>query len=550
MSLCVADIAEKARLVAAATPMSALVALMREDSSCEWLTVVEARKPVGLLSRAAIMEMSATSTPGALTVLTAGELVPADPYRIRGDLPVAEIALTHQDDGYARLRGGAMVTKGRKYLGVVTLPNLLKAVAQENAAQAQAMQGTPAIAREPDDINAASDPLPETPTMVETTQYLLAKLAHEVRTPLTGMMGLAEMLASRIQDSEHRDIAETIVRSGGTLDRILRDTLDYVSLESGKQQIKPEAADLTELVTELRQLWSAQSARRGLSLRVGFTPGGPHRVSVDLGRVRQVLNNLISNALKFTPEGGVTVDVSAIPSGENYQLCVEVADTGRGLSETDKARLFKAFETGAKSQAGPGWGLGLTISQSLARHLGGELTVSDNPGGGAIFRLTVPVEDCAAPASTQAPVLKSGRFALGKVLVVEDHEPCAMVVTSALETAGWQVEQVATLSGAHAALNMEEYQAILTDLNLIDGSALSLIHDIRQRGGANSDIPVLTLTAEISQQAQQACLAMGADRALRKPINGPLLVATLADVLMHRAAGHTTVTQLRGRMAG
>lgn len=549
MPLRVADLAEKVRLISATTPMSWIVQLMLDDQTCTHLTIVEDRKPIGLLSRATVMELSATSTDAALGLLTAGEMIPSQPLRVRADWPAAKVALAYQDDDFAQLRGGAMVTDGKRYLGVVTLPRLLKAVAKENAARAKAMK-VQAPHPEPAPVATLVTETPHNaPTMVETTQYLLAKLAHEVRTPLTGMMGLAELLASRTRGTEHNEIAETIVRSGDTLDRILRDTLDYVSLESGKQQITPEAADLTELVSDLRRLWSAQSARRGLSLRVGFVPGGPHRVSVDLGRVRQVINNLVSNALKFTRAGGVTVDVETSALGTGHQLIVTVADTGRGISAADKQRYFNAFETQHTAEDGPGWGLGLTISQSLAKHLGGQLKVSDNPGGGSVFTLNVPVERCETPELPDTPVLKSGRFALGKVLVVEDHEPCAMVVTSALETAGWEVEQVATLVGARAAMANASYQAVLTDLNLIDGSALSLINDIRQHGGENADIPILTLTAEISPQAEQACLAIGADRALRKPINGPLLVATLADVLMHHAAGHHTVAQLRGRLA-
>ena len=547
MTVRVADLAEKVRLISAQTAMSDLVQLLLTETDCEWLTVVQDRKPAGLISRSAVMELSASSTDAALSVLTVGEFVPKDVFRINGDLPAAQVALEHQGDDYQKLRGGAMVTQRRRYLGVVTLPQLLKAVAKENAARAKAMKQDPAV-QEP--VEETPAPSIETAPHVKDTQYLLATLAHEVRTPLTGMMGLAEMLAGRLRDSETRDIAETIVRSGDTLDRILKDTLDYVSLESGKININPEPADLTDLVSDLRRLWSVQSSRRGLALHVGFTPNGPHRVNVDLGRVRQVVNNLVSNALKFTRQGGVSVTIGTQPLGQGLMLSVEVADTGRGIAGSEKERFFRAFEKGQLPEDAPGWGLGLTISHSLARHLGGQLSLADNPGGGAVFTLMIPVTACETKPEKPAKSLKSGRFSLGEVLVIEDHEACAMVVISALEKAGWVVHQTSSLAQAEEMLSAQSFQAILTDLHLIDGSALTLIDSIRQRAGPNADIPILAMTADITAGTRQACLAMGADRALSKPIQGPALVATMADVLMARAAGDLSVPQLRGRMAG
>ena len=546
MTVRVADLAEKVRLISAQTPMSDLVQLLLSETDCEWLTVVQDRKPAGLISRSAVMELSASSTDAALSVLTVGEFVPKDVFRINGDLPAAQVALEHQRDDYQKLRGGAMVTQGRRYLGVVTLPQLLKAVAMENAARAKAMKQDTSV---PEPAEETPAPSADTPTNVKDTQYLLATLAHEVRTPLTGMMGLAEMLAGRLQDPETRDIAETIVRSGDTLDRILKDTLDYVSLESGKININPEPADLTDLVNDLRRLWSVQSSRRGLALHVGFTPNGPHRVSVDLGRVRQVVNNLVSNALKFTRQGGVSVTIGTQPLGQGLMLSVEVADTGRGIAGSDKERFFRAFEKGQIPEDAPGWGLGLTISHSLARHLGGQLSLADNPGGGAVFTLMIPVTACETKPVKPTRTLKSGRFSLGEVLVIEDHEACAMVVISALEKAGWVVQHTSSLAQAEEMLSAQSFQAILTDLHLIDGSALTLIDSIRQCAGPNADTPILAMTADITAGTRQACLAMGADRALSKPIQGPALVATLADVLMARAAGDLSVPQLRGRIA-
>ena len=555
MPVRVGEIAETTRLIGDDTTIASVLALFLADGDCEWLTVVKDRRPAGLLKRDNIMELAASSGPEALHALTAGEMIDLKPLRIDAAIPVAKLAMDHQGSNFRQLLNGAIVTRERRFIGVLTLPALLKAVARENAARAHAMRQ--ASVETPITSEAAPPaPSPE-PTVraayapsASNTQYLMATLAHEVRTPLTGMMGLAEMLASRLQDSESKEIAQTIVQSGDTLDRILKDTLDYVSLESGAQKISPEPSDLGQLVGELRRLWSAQASRRGLSLYIGLAPDGPHRIDVDIGKVRQVTNNLISNALKFTSRGGVSVTLGTRTLGETLMLDVEVADTGRGIAKADRERFFKAFEKGEMVADAPGWGLGLTICHALARHLGGRLTLTDNPGGGSIFTLSAPVTTSAIVTMESGRTLKSGRFSLGDVLVIEDHEACAMVMIKALETAGWTVHHAASLHLAEEVLARRDFQAILSDLHLGDGSALSLIESLRRQEPAERATPILVTTADLTDAARQACLTIGADRVIAKPVQGPELVATLADVLMSHAAEMPSLPQLRRRLAG
>ena len=543
MAICVGQIVERVRLVAAETSLASVVQSFLADPDSHVLTAVRERKPLGLLQRAAVMELAASSGQAALSSLKVSDVVGETPLRIDAKMAVGQLALEHRGDGYARLRGGVIVTEERRYVGVLTLPSLLKALAEENAARAKAMRGQVAPTA-PVSISSAARQTP-----AEQTQFLLATLAHEIRTPLTGMMGLAEMLAARLPDPENRDVAQTIVQSGESLDRILKDTLDFVSLESGKRKLAPETAVLNDFASELRRLWAGQSARRGLTLSVDVSRDAAAQLEVDLGRVRQVVNNLISNALKFTHEGSVSVCIDTQPVGRQLMLSVEVADTGRGIAEADKDRFFKAFERGEMLKDTPGWGLGLTISHALARHLGGQLTVSDNPGGGSVFTLMVPVSSSKLVVMPTVKARKSGRFTLGEVLVIEDHEACAMVVMEALRQAGWIVRHAHSIAQAEELMARQDFQAILTDLHLVDGTALSMIDRLRHQPGAHQTVPILVMTADIGEGTRQACLAMGADRALNKPIQGPALVATLADALMSRAAGDIVTPLLRGRLA-
>ncbi|MEL7541675.1 MAG: ATP-binding protein [Pseudomonadota bacterium] len=371
-------------------------------------------------------------------------------------------------------------------------------------------------------------------------------------TPLTAIMGLSEMLAGKVRDEYEKDLAQTIVRSSHTLDRILTDTLDFARLEAGKLNVNKEAADLTELTDDLRRLWASEASRRGLALRIGFIPDGPHYVQTDLGRVRQIANNLISNALKFTKEGEISTTLSTQSLGGALMLTLSVADTGRGLTPKQRERFMKVFEKGPEIDGVKGWGLGLTISRALATGLGGDLTYADNPKGGSVFTLSIPVERVSNTATKldEPATPKRGKFELGDILLVEDHEASAMIVINALEQAGWTVHHAGTLHAAESYVALTKFQAVITDLHLPDGNSMNFIDGLRRQGGVNAATPVIALTADTTESRRQACLAVGADRAMKKPVTGPELVATIADVLMSRAAGHVSTVELRGRMAG
>ncbi|MEM9226205.1 MAG: ATP-binding protein, partial [Pseudomonadota bacterium] len=325
---------------------------------------------------------------------------------------------------------------------------------------------------------------------------------------------------------------------------------DFGRLGAGKLKLNVEPADLSDLANELRNLWAPQSRRRGLSLMIGLSPDVPSLIKVDTGRVRQIANNLISNALKFTSRGGVTVSIAVHPVAGRTMLSVEVADTGTGIPDKDKTRLFKAFETGAEpGERLPGWGLGLSISNALAKHLDGSLSVADNPAGGAVFTLLVPVEKARPAELVGGERLKSGRFALGEALLIEDHEPSAFIVTDALTTAGWSVVRAKSLSAARKMTGAKRFQVILTDLHLIDGHAGPFVETLRAGSGLNKTQPIAAITADVSGSVEQVCRAQGFDRVIRKPVQGPALVANLADLLMSHAAGKISRPALRGRLA-
>lgn len=563
MAVRIGDLVDAVSLVSADTPLSVAISRFQADSTCTCFTVVRDRKPIGLLHRHTAMEIAVSVVDGGAERICAGDIAETAPILLDGRMLAAQAAVKYRKDDYAKLRKGAFVKTEGRYAGVLSFSKLMKAVALENAARAKAMKAAPSAAPEPvaapepepvitETEPAAPEPVMDTPyASAVSVQSLMATLVHEVRTPLTGMMGMAEILDGRLQRTDNRDMAQSIAQSGETLNHILKDTLDYASLQAGALPHRSEASDLNDLAVELRREWATKASKKGLGLHIAFNPGGPPKVQADLRRIRQICDILIRNALRQTRQGQISVSISTSPIADQQMLTVEIADTGRGADDEVMASIQSAFGSGAALQGVPGWGLGLTICNSFARHLGGQMQLERNPGGGNMFTLSLPVKAALSLAKkyrdTSRP--KSGRFALGDVLLIEDHEACALIVMDALEQAGWNVRHAATLACAREALIEQPYQAILTDLHLTDGNALTLIEEIRRQGGENGGVPILALTADGTDGSRQACLAMGADRALKKPLYGPELVATLADVLMSRASANLTTGQLRGRLA-
>ncbi len=529
------DFVQKAKPISAAAPLSRVVDMFQSDASAKYFILVRDKRPAGLISRTNAFELAVGAKDGQLDQLAIGDLVTARALIMKSDTTVQDFITRAGKHLEAVIARGCIIVEDKRFKGVLSPDRLQQALIQ-------ALADTPAPVIPTVPGPGLQDP-PSSP--------LLGTLAHEIRTPLTAIMGLSEILATRIRDDDNKDIAQTIVRSSQTLDRILTDTLDFASLEAGKLNVRSESADLTELVSDLRRLWSTEASRRSLSFRVGFIPDGPHWVDTDLGRIRQIANNLISNALKFTREGEVGVTISTQTMGQSLMLSLSVTDTGRGLTSDQRDRFMEVFEKGPEIDGVKGWGLGLTISRALAGGMGGQLRHSDNPGGGSIFTLTIPVKRAASePANwIEQTVPRKGKFELGDILLVEDHEASAMVVINALEEAGWTVHHAGTVHAAESYIALTEFQAILTDLHLPDGNAMTFIDGIRRRGGMNSSIPIIAMTADITDGRRQACVAMGADHALKKPISGPTLVATIADTLMSRSAGHVTPVELRGRLA-
>jgi signal transduction histidine kinase len=228
----------------------------------------------------------------------------------------------------------------------------------------------------------------------------LAFMAHEVRTPRGGIIGLAELIGSEPLSPEQKKHLHLVESSGQSLLKLISDTLDFSKLDTDHLDLEIEPVDLQELVGEICELFSASARHKNLALRHEIDSAIPGKVKTDPYRLRQVLTNLISNALKFTQQGGVTVLVeshSVIASSRKRSLQFRVCDTGQGISAEEIARLFKPYSqaNAAVARQHGGTGLGLSIAQRLTRLLGGDIRVESTPGKGSTFTVEIVVEDVA-----------------------------------------------------------------------------------------------------------------------------------------------------------
>ncbi len=541
------DIARPARIISAKARLSRIIRAFHADTDCRAFILARDGKPVGLIHRAAAMELAAASTPEALETLRAGDLTTKELQFADANMTVERLIGLNADQDRDFDPDIVVVQDGR-VAGFICVEQLTFSLAEQAAKREGRIRHLQKQLTEAE----KAPPAPATPAAAQrpaqAEHTLLATLAHEIRTPLTGMMGLAEMLATKKLDAEAQDLAETIVRSGQNLDRIVTDTLDFARLGAGRLAVSDEPSDMNIFAEDLRALWMAQSKRRDLSLTIHVSHDVPTYIKTDTARLQQIVNNLISNALKFTRQGGISVRIATHALGEQLMLSIEVADTGRGIPDADKERLFSAFETEEGNPTVKGWGLGLTICNAMANHLGGSLTVSDNPGGGSVFTLLAPVKR-VRPELVATARPKSGKFVLGSALLIEDHEASAFIIEDALSTAGWVVQRVANLADAETALQRTLFQVVLTDLHLPDGHAGTLSERIRGGLGLNAATPLIAVTADIASSDEQIRRFYGFDRVVRKPVQGPALVASIADVLMAGSAGKLDKPDLRGRLA-
>ncbi len=370
----------------------------------------------------------------------------------------------------------------------------------------------------------------------------LATMSHEIRTPMNGILGMAQLLLMpNLTDAERRDYARTILNSGQTLLTLLNDILDLSKVESGKFKIESIVLDPRQILHESQALFAESAARKGLRLQSEWI-GLPQRYQGDPHRLRQMLSNLMGNAIKFTVKGGVKIEARELERDDKTALLeFSVSDTGIGIPKDKHATLFEPFtqaDSSTTRQFG-GTGLGLSIVRSLARLMGGDVGLESQTGAGSRFWFRVRADLVAANQdsrqmaragdSLNAMETPPGQLS-GRVLVVEDNPTNQQVIEALLASLGVQcVLEDNGQKGVDAIARGESPDAIIMDLHMpvMDGySATAHIRQWEQEHGSRRH-PIVALTADAFEVDRQQCLAAGMDDFMTKPAQLETLHAVL-----------------------
>jgi signal transduction histidine kinase/AmiR/NasT family two-component response regulator len=384
----------------------------------------------------------------------------------------------------------------------------------------------------------------------EAKTEFLANLSHEIRTPLNGVLGMADVMARTPLAPLQRDIVQTIATSAEALNQVLSDLLDFSQLESGRLEIVSETFDLETVVADCQATYDAIARRKKLGLVVEVAEAARRRVTGDPNRLRQILANLISNALKFTDRGRVAVHVDLDEAGRCRFV---VSDTGRGFAPEEAERLFARFEQadGSSTRLHGGLGLGLAICRQLAERMGGTISATAQPGAGAVFTLVLPLRSPEGEA-TDPPALEASQSAdtaggALRVLVTDDNATNRMVAELIMASIGAEVTCAENGQEAVNAFDQSPFDVVLMDLQMpvMDGlTATRAIRELEAERGL-SRTPVVVVSANIMPEQRAASAAAGADDHLGKPVRAEELIAAVVRVIQGSDLGPDLGPNLR-----
>jgi signal transduction histidine kinase len=367
----------------------------------------------------------------------------------------------------------------------------------------------------------------------------LATTSHEIRTPLNGILGMTQvLLADRKVAPDVREKVSIVHGAGEAMKALVDDLLDVAKMETGKASVSPAELDLAELISQVAQLWSQPAANKALALTV-CSQDVPQRIIEDGPRLKQILSNLMSNAIKFTDQGSVALTAQVEVQGTQERLLLSVTDTGIGIPADQIEEAFESFKQldGGLTRKHAGTGLGLTICRNLAAALGGTIVVTSQVGTGSTFTVSLPLHRAPVEAITvSAPPAAAGALAGARLLIVEANPLAQSVMRALLQTKVGSLQLAASPADALVTLETAGADLVLAEVGALGLDVPGQLEAIRRLVAAAKGAPVAALCSSPDAEMITALGDAGAAGVLRKPINGPNLLTQLDALATRKGA--------------
>ena len=482
--------------------------------------VDDAGQALGLVERNAFLVLMAAQHGYALwSKRPAAQMMQRDPVIADGDVTVAEFCGRVLEERPSALLHGFIVTCAGRYAGVGTTLALLQASAAATASHAVEMQRLAWHAGE----------------ALATKGRFLAVMSHEIRTPLNGVLAVAEILKRKSEQPDLSPFIETILESGGTLLRLLNDALDLSRAEASGLALDEAPLAAAHILDEVTNLWSPQAELKGLAFRTTYEGPEDLWVLADAVRLRQVLNNLVGNALKFTREGDVEVRLTARVDGEYVRLEAEVSDTGPGVPLDRQAEIFAPFQQTDEGIRQGGAGLGLAVCRQIVERMNGTIGMRPKAGCGALLAFEIPLHRLPPPQALAAPAAPSSEPLVMTdsvhVLIVDDNPTNRMVALTLCEMFGCSCEAVDSGEAAVEAVAGGRFDLVLMDIKMPGIDGVEATRRIRAGGGPGARAPILALTANADPADAAFYRSCGMNGVVEKPIKPERLLAAISSVL-------------------
>lgn len=521
----IGDFASDAEPITPDTPGAHVFDRFEREPDTLAIAVIDGeRRPVGLVERNAFtLRMAAEFGRALYARRPASSFMDPAPRLLDADADAETLFESIDAASLGGLLNGFVVVRQGRYAGVGAGVHLLQAGSAIHRRRAQAMS---ALAR---DLARAEQ---EARTSSRAKSEFLAVMSHEIRTPLNGVLGVAALMERELTQEAMRPYVRTILDSGSSLLRLLTDALDMSRAEAGLMTFETGPVQLNVLAADLLALWSARADEKALDLTVSCESEGADRVMADEMRLKQLLNNLIGNAIKFTPAGQVAVRIKSRPDGDDAAMVVTVDDSGPGVSDEAAQAVFEPFNTGRAGREGAGAGLGLAICRQIIERMDGLISVERSPQGGARFVFSLRLPLAAAGAADLAAVSEAPTpHETLHVLVVDDNATNRFVAGKVLALFGCTHETADNGRDAVERIAAAPFDLVLMDVKMPVMDGIEATRAIRALPGLAARVPILALTANADPRDEAEYLAAGMDGVAQKPIQPDALLNAIRRVL-------------------